>query len=164
MSFESWKAEFYPIIAQAAASSPESALAHSVQKWVGKLSHNRVKHGVMQSNTSVFAHGEANVLVYNADSCALCHQYVMREVDCRNCPITRNTGISCNEEDEDGNPMADEEGNGVNSAYMVATSYSSDTNILKLIAAMTGDSYDEVARRFLPPDGKSSILDSRIDV
>lgn len=158
MSFESWKAEFYPITAEKAATSPESALAHSVQKWAGKLSHNRAKHGVVQSSMCVFAHGEQDSLMYDASTCALCHQYVMLENTCNNCPIVQNTGIPCI---EDGDDDDDDE---LQSAYNTAIDKRTDYSFLMLIAAMTGETYDEVARRFLPPDGKSSILDSRIDV
>lgn len=161
MSFESWKQEFYPRSAQEAADeSKGAALAHSVQKWAGRLSHNREKHGVHQDHMNVFAHGKVEwVLCYDAESCALCERYLTRYGHCNDCPITKNTGIPCHSEDENGTPLVDEEGNLVRSHYNLTIVKPSDVNILKLIAAMTGETYDAVASRFLPPDGKSSISD-----
>lgn len=155
MSFATWKAEFYPITAEEAANeSPEAALAHSIQKWRGRLSHNRAKHGVVQSNKyMVFAHGEEDSLMYNAGTCALCKYYLRdySNTDCNDCPIVVNGDIGCGYE---------------GSAYDRAITYPSDTNIRTLISCMTGkeepieeQSMDDRAN---PPYGQSHDLATAI--
>jgi hypothetical protein len=103
MSFETWKAEFYPIPADKV--KKKDAIAHSLQKWIGLRKKNIKKHAVLMEllwdipyifddSRSIFS-----ALSINADSCSLCHVYQENGGDCLKCPISQERGgIRCDRE------------------------------------------------------------------
>lgn len=86
MSDETWIAEFYP--KKAKETSPEEAVAHSLQKWIGLRQVNMEKHDCDWTPIGV-----------DARSCALCHHYFEDEDDdgryCAKCPLAALLGRPC---------------------------------------------------------------------
>jgi len=101
MSLASWRKEFYPRSAKK--TSKRNAARHSLRKWVGVKRENRRKHGVVMK-TSPYRYlldADRNIMILNADTCALCHWYSNHfgsEHQCANCPIVKAGCPSCVEE------------------------------------------------------------------
>ena len=109
MSIESWKAEFYPIPAEAV--PEDQALNHSYRKWQGLLPENLARHGLIQVGTMLFVDEgitdeyqiqmQQNPVFYvDGISCALCfHHHSKSEkndfVLCGNCPLRKVRGVPC---------------------------------------------------------------------
>jgi hypothetical protein len=84
MSFESWKAEYYPISARDLAVSEATdreLVAHALRKWRGLLPENLAAHGV------VYDDAELIDSMYYGPSCALCQRYT--EPECAGCPLAQ---------------------------------------------------------------------------
>lgn len=109
MSLETWKKEFYPVIATAV--SKKDALSHSLKKWQGLAEENLVKHAVI--HTQGILSNEEHIgfeLEINGVSCALCTHYLEVENtdNCCFCPIKIELGHTCNTEyDEEDHLVVD---------------------------------------------------------
>lgn len=112
MSIESWRAEFYPVPAEAV--PEDQALDHSYRKWQGLLPENLSRHGLIQVGTMLFADEgikdevqiqiqQRPVFYVNGNSCALCFHYldpISEEDDdvlCRDCPLRKVHGVPCDD-------------------------------------------------------------------
>ena len=94
MSFETWKAEFYPVDASYVAE--EKSIQHSLTKWIGLRPENLKRHGLRVQGSNLY---EDNIYVFTVDgnTCALCHVYLGRNEDdmCAKCPLYQLLGESC---------------------------------------------------------------------
>lgn len=114
MSLETWKAEFYP--KKANETTPEEALDHSLQKWLGLLPENLTKHNVTLMELDGFmavTDGSIRYTRINANTCALCHHFHDgSELDsdeledpspqCRQCSLAKEReGFACDSETDE---------------------------------------------------------------
>ena len=101
MSFASWKREFYTSPAHYTATSTYRALQHSLKKWQGLTKTNLTRHNLIKykDHDLVEIGGyEHEHFAITADSCALCHQYMLSrkmKSSCSQCPIYLETGMDC---------------------------------------------------------------------
>lgn len=87
MSEQSWKDEFYPIEATEVEVDDLEAVNHSLQKWIGLRKENLQKHEINEP-----------LIAIGSQSCALCHQYIVKNDDCIGCPLFRaRIYIQCDE-------------------------------------------------------------------
>lgn len=102
MSLKTWKEEFYKASAESV--SPEDALGHSLDKWIGLRPENMKRHGV-EYDGHVLADstpGATDPLIINFESCALCQVFMGEEIEetalneCSRCPLYIANGyVSC---------------------------------------------------------------------
>ena len=88
MCLQSWKEEFYPILASDV--DEQDALQHSLQKWIGLRPENLEKHNVVLFDHTVrdkFQLGGCDFVMIAASSCALCVHYSVRSEECSKCPL-----------------------------------------------------------------------------
>lgn len=87
LSLEEWKAEYYPVDAQAAAGTALEATQHSLRKWRGMSSEVMRTYGVEQLDVVMFT------------DCALCCYGKRYAVDdpCSECPLAHTLGRSCDQ-------------------------------------------------------------------
>ncbi len=127
MSVKTWKDEFYPTPADS--TTPEEAIAHSLQKWIGLRRENLEKHKVKILEYAVVGEGRQHFEVIqpkdkveiNSDTCALCHHFhddedvlVDEEQDewshCTRCPLYKaRDNRACDQcrGDEDDSPWGE---------------------------------------------------------
>ena len=107
MSLTTWRDEFYPV--PASQTTPETAVAHSLQKWLGLDPSNLARHAVhirrSQPTTIIDdsdedADEDFDSFPINADTCALCeHHFKKHDVTpCGSCPLFKHLGTPCDEE------------------------------------------------------------------
>ena len=113
MSLETWKAEFYPIPADA--TNEADAIDHSLQKWLGLLPENLAKHQVMLFDSDVVEQGadldspHTESVTIDGGSCSLCHHFCETdtynshddESPCVECPLYKVRGAACDDETDD---------------------------------------------------------------
>lgn len=103
MSLETWKAEFYPEEAHDASERGDSAaVEHSMRKWVGLSPANLEKHGMVTSKigSNIFEQKDREKVFHaHAGTCALCELYARNK--CKDCPLTKTRGVSCDDERDD---------------------------------------------------------------
>jgi hypothetical protein len=101
VSLASWKAEFYPKPADE--TTPEEAVAHSLQKWRGMRAEALARHGLVRREMTIYEEGNfLNSLNFDAYTCALCANQEGR--GCEGCPLFESRGeVGCDE------PMDEEE-------------------------------------------------------
>ncbi len=92
MSLVTWKAEFYPVIAQ---SCPiEDAVAHSIRKWEWLRKENLEKHVLCKTFGDIIDQ-EGSYLAIDSSSCALCRHYDASDY-CEECPLAiAREGMPC---------------------------------------------------------------------
>ncbi len=100
MSLETWKAEFYPVKAQAV--PKERAAAHSLKKWEGLREEGLGRHGCKltdwEGDVRERMSGKGEVFRIDAGSCALCMHFraPRRDNDCLDCPLSKvRDEVSC---------------------------------------------------------------------
>ncbi len=94
MSLATWKAEFYPIPADAV--PKDQAIAHSLQKWQGMTAANLAIHGVSVTDSGDLEDDD-QFLEISTRTCALCEHYYV--YDCHECPLTAVRGEPCHSGD-----------------------------------------------------------------
>lgn len=95
MSYETWRAEFYPIDAERC--PKDQAIQHSLRKWEGLRPENLERHGLTLTDLHSVAENGDTKLGIDSESCALCIHYHLyeyeREVEleddeyCLTCPL-----------------------------------------------------------------------------
>ncbi|HVC31885.1 MAG TPA: hypothetical protein VNL16_00075 [Chloroflexota bacterium] len=100
MSLKTWREEFYPTAA--AAQTTNTAVAHSLLKWIGLRPENLAKHGLTATRSRLDgATGELSFFV-TSNTCALCVLYFDADSDdpCVTCPLSVSRGnVACDEGD-----------------------------------------------------------------
>lgn len=95
MSYRTWKKEFYPKDA-ATKMSTRDAIEHSLRKWTGLLKENLEKHNMtLDGRDLVEKRTGLNMLTIDSGTCVLCHQFIMVDHDCYNCPLYQSLGHKC---------------------------------------------------------------------
>lgn len=94
MTIETWKQEFYPT--EADSTSKETAIAHSLRKWVGLRPENLTKHGITNYDLYTIQYKNERFDI-NGQSCALCSHFFSRDW-CVNCPLHKHLGQDCDDE------------------------------------------------------------------
>lgn len=104
MSVETWKEEFYPVVAALATRNDTMAAKHSLQKWKGLCPDQLAKHGLARVawGSEIRIIGNINFpqqrFSVRGNECALCHRHVMKiGGSCTTCPLTKAVVWSCNE-------------------------------------------------------------------
>ena len=97
MSLATWKKEFYPVTASAAAKySWLRAIDHSLRKWTGLLPKNLKKHGAHINAWGDIEDDTNAELTIDENSCSLCAKADVRgSKNCARCPILINVGVKC---------------------------------------------------------------------
>lgn len=95
MSLVTWKKEFYPSTAQAAAErGVVSAVKHSLQKWRGLSEKALKQHGLRLSRDKTSIRMDrTEFTATKADTCALCELFIKN--CCRGCPLFEIEGVVC---------------------------------------------------------------------
>lgn len=106
MSYETWKAEFYPETAEAIVdrgASPIELIEHSIRKWEGLKPENLSKHDVIHRNGKLYDDSDPflDALRIDFSSCSLCQRFLKNSI-CSACPLHQSRGhIDCDEPKED---------------------------------------------------------------
>lgn len=109
MSYETWKAKYYPTNASEFSGLAHRSLGvqlratkHALRKWRGLRDSAMAAHGVefVAQKAIGSMHDDTARLYVDASSCALCQLCVDEDesVQCRRCPITAINGRTCNTE------------------------------------------------------------------
>lgn len=90
MSVLSWKKEFYPVAANSPAAR-KAPVAHALRKWQGLRTEALAKHGVALANAPFapalrYSTGRV-ALAIDADTCALCQIFLLKDGLCKDCPL-----------------------------------------------------------------------------
>ncbi len=93
MSFNTWKAEYYPVDAHD--THVDDALAHSIRKWDGFMPQALKKHdGHVDGYYGGYIRFADNVLIVDGSTCALCVHHLQHA--CRTCPLAQvRGGVPC---------------------------------------------------------------------
>lgn len=113
MSLTTWKAEFYPVDAEDATSTPLEAARHSLRKWEGLREGNLNQHDLhvtLWGDLEEDPERDNCPAEFEVDgfSCALCRR---TPLSCNTCPIMIKAGSDCIVQfdtwgdDEDPEPM-----------------------------------------------------------
>ena len=115
MSFETWKAEFYPVCATEVEPGLPS-IEHSLQKWTGALPDNLEKHGCQYKFYGVYEidSDKSKFIRFNSRTCALCMNHICKsnleplnsykgnpafeacsELEFQECPLAQVLGMPC---------------------------------------------------------------------
>lgn len=109
MSLKTWKEEFYKTPAESV--SPEDALDHSLNKWIGLRPENMKRYDVEYDGSGLVdsKQGARESLIINFESCALCQVFMGEEIEetalneCSRCPLYIANGyVSCDDYTDDG--------------------------------------------------------------
>lgn len=100
MSIETWKMEFYPVLATKRMSKI-NAIRHRLRKWEGLRPENLHKHGISAYVMSTIIQDSAgSTFVVDSSSCALCVKYAdSGEFICEECPLFLTLGNRCDGSD-----------------------------------------------------------------
>jgi hypothetical protein len=107
MSIESWKAEFYPM--ETRDTLEVEAIQHSLTKWVGLMSQNLSKHGLIFNSFTGNINEDnetevdpSNNFSISYSTCSLCYHYYDKEENmeqskepCYPCPIFQLINRPC---------------------------------------------------------------------
>ena len=94
MSIESWKKEFYPVLADSACKTDLQALRHTLKKYHGLRPENIKKHNLTHRYNVI--RDSRDIFLFTGSSCALCRKY---SSFCKSCPIRKSEGGSCSEKE-----------------------------------------------------------------
>lgn len=107
MSIASWKKQFYPITAKAAAKQGDlEAAEHSLQKWEGVAAKHLAAHGLEKVGSRL--QGGGSFFYFDGKTCSLCERFYDAAVDvenytgCRTCPLAQTLKRPCTWMNEDG--------------------------------------------------------------
>lgn len=106
-TYRDWLAKYYPETAGVVASRNNriEIIEHSLNKWKGCTKTELDKYGITRKNDRLYNEGGTPILTLNYSTCALCDYSTCKEDEvgmdssgyhCDYCPVTENTGDTCN--------------------------------------------------------------------
>ena len=96
LTFEDWKAEYYPVPARVAVGTWLEAAKHSLRKWKGVPKEVLEQYGLSRSGCSI---GDDEFYL-SANTCALCikPQDKFGDLDCPACPLKAIRKCCCDDD------------------------------------------------------------------
>jgi len=91
---EDWIDKYYPVGAETLADASDiECTQHSLNKWRGLTKDVLEKYDLVSSVSLI--EGDNYRFYIDGDSCALCQKYIEKTSSCRNCPLYKQIGSSC---------------------------------------------------------------------
>jgi len=91
---EAWLKKYYPVEAETLANASDiECVQHSLNKWRGLTKDVLEKYGLVSDESLI--EGDNFSFYIDDDSCALCVKYLVQEVMCTGCPLSKQLGKPC---------------------------------------------------------------------